>query len=175
MSRPLWVVIATGCVPFAAPPLTASVGTGTPARVHVDAGFSPLQLPPDQHHRAWDATLSGSFDRDDRDNRNAWGVAAAGGPMFYPWSDETRLIPEVVGRWTTLGYALDARLAIEISRFTTGEFASKDVAGVAHGEYGIGGYVEAGRLFGDDRAWTATIGVMLRLPAALGVTVVDLR
>src|SRR6185503_9455290 len=109
-----WLVTALaplcGCLPFAVPPTTASVGavhgtaTSALAGVHTDVGFSPLQLSPDQHQRVWDATVSGSYEH--IGNRDVWGLAAAGGPVLYPWGADpddtiTRVLPQVVGRWTT--------------------------------------------------------------------------
>jgi hypothetical protein len=170
-------------VPFAVPPATASLGAlhGIAARaplgVRADVGISPVQLTPSQHHRAWDATLSASYERDDR-YHSAWGAVAAAGPILYPWGHDVgdsvtnRLSPQLVTRWTTTGYGLYARVELERCDFLSGVQSGKDIGFVASGEAAIGGYLEAGHQFGEVDQWSVTIGVVLRVPAAAGVMVV---
>ena len=178
----LVLVLLGGCLPFALPPVTATVGathdtaSTSLAGVHTDVGFSPFQLSPSLHQRAWDATVSGSFER--QGTRDIWGLAAAGGPVLYPWGVDgddwlDRVLPQLVARWTTDGYGIDARIEIEHAEFADGEIDGKDIGGYARGEFAIGVYAEAGRQFEGIAAWTATIGLVLRLPAAAGWFVPD--
>jgi hypothetical protein len=178
------LLIVAGCVPFAAPPITAAVGVnrGTAmhavAGFHADVGLSPAQLSPSLQHRSWDLTLSGSYDRRDR-NVDTWGLAFAGGAVLHPWgeddtaADASRLLPQLVGRWTTLGHGLGIRVVIEHSQFTSGEFDRRNAQGVKHGELAIGCYVEAGRQLGEVAEWSATIGLVLRMPALAGIGALD--
>src|ERR1051325_4486926 len=148
MMRWMCALLLAGCVPFAVPPATASVGavhTSTmqaPIGVHADVGLSPVQVMTGQQHRWWDATLSGSFEHVDR-NRDAWGAALAAGPVLHPWGIEPtdtvslRVLPQLVARWTTTGYALDARVEVERSDFADRMYTSKDAACYARGEVAI--------------------------------------
>jgi hypothetical protein len=176
------VVPACGCLPFATPPTTASVGavhdtaSSSFAGVHTDVGFSPLQLSPSLHLRTWDATVSGSFER--VGTRDTWGLAAAGGPVLYPWGADdadaiVRVLPQLVARWTTDGVGVAARVVIERADFTEGEVERKGLDAYAHGELAIGCYLEAGRQLDGIDEWSATIGLVLRLPAAVGLVVPD--
>jgi len=146
------------------------------AGVHTDVGFSPVQLSHDQHERTWDATVSGSFER--VGTRDTWGLAAAGGPVLYPWGADdpdaiVRVLPQLVARWTTDGVGVAARVVIERADFTEGEVQRRDLDAYAHGELAIGCYLEAGRQFDGVDEWSATIGLVLRLPAAVGLVVPD--
>lgn len=168
----------TGCVPFAVPPttsslaLTGSTSSGARPGVRVEAGLSPLQVMPSKLHRSWDATLSGSYEHDQRD---AWGLAVAAGPILHPWTARSaqrsdRLLPHLVGRWTTAGYGAAVRATIERAADVTGPFRGSDSTGALRGEMAVGLYVEAGYLREDMRdAWSVALGLTLRLPASAGV------
>jgi len=169
--------LLTGCMPYAIPPATGSVGVthaserGTRAGVHADLGLSPLQLSPSQIHRRWDVVVSGSFDRV---SDNTWGAAIAAGPLLHPWGKlddarTARVAPQLVGRWTTKGTAAALRIGVERAGFVTGSDASSTSGG--WGEIAAGLYVEAAymRPDGKDDGWSVTAGVTLRLPAMIGV------
>ena len=171
-------MVLTGCVPYVVPPVTGTVGAtrsterASRTGVHVDVGFSPVQLVESQLHRTWDATISGSFDRD---NDNEWGAALAAGPILHPWgkrdSERTsRVLPQLVGRWTTEGRAVALRVAVERAAFATGDDKSEE-GGFAWGEIGFGLYVEAARVWPDemDDHYVVTAGLTVRLPFLAGV------
>ena len=168
----------TGCMPYVIPPVTGTVGATRSSErasrtgVHVDAGFSPVQLVESQIHRTWDATISGSFDRE---TQNEWGAAIAAGPVLHPWGkiDElrtARLLPQLVGRWTTEHRAVALRVAVERAGFVNGEGESKP-RGLAWGEIGFGLYVEVARAWPEemDDYWFASAGLTFRLPVMAGV------
>jgi hypothetical protein len=177
----LLLVLATlaGCMPYAIPPFTGNVGaTHTTERasrtaLHADVGLSPLQLSPSQLHRRWDATVSASVDRE---IHNVWGAAIAAGPVVHPWGriDAThtaRVLPQVVGRWTTEGRAVALRIGVERAGFVGPDGAPKDAQG--WGEIALGLYAEAAYLRpdydDDDDRWSVTVGMSIRLPAIVGV------
>lgn len=175
------LVLVTGCMPYAIPPVTANVGAtrsterGTRTGVHVDAGLSPMQLVRGQVHRAWDATLSGSLDRE---HDNTWGVAVAGGPILHPWGRldverSARVLPQIVGRWTTRNRSIGVRLGVERVAFGAGSSRGGGQAGAGWGELGIGLYAEAARVRPHDEMdadyWMATFGVIVRVPAMAGM------
>lgn len=172
------LVVCGSCVPYAVPPATVDVGgqrlsaNGARTQIHADVGFAPLQLVRGTMDRAWDATLSGSFDRSE--SRNRFGLAAAGGLVLHPWGlfeDEVanRLLVQAVARWTTDGEAIGARIGLEHSVFTHGEVTSSNAGGVTHGEGGIGLYLEADRWTIDGASWGITAGVTFRVPAMAGI------
>jgi hypothetical protein len=172
------VVPSASCIPFAVPPLTGSVGaretTETDVRIgmHVDAGFSPLQLSPEYLHRHWDATLSGSYDY--RAHHDEWGAAIQAGPVFMPaqWQPASptnvmRVMPQLVGRMTTDGRSAGARIAFDWVGFVDGKGMGKDAAASGRGEIGFGFYAEVD--YRSDDEWLASAGITIRLPAAIGV------
>ena len=167
-------------MPYVIPPVTGNVGatysTERAARtsLHVDAGLSPVQLVRGQTHRRWDATLSGSLDRE---SSNVWGAAISAGPIFHPWGkldDErtARLVPQLVGRWTQEARAIGVRIGVERAAFVAPDDEDKNKDGV-WGELGFGLYAEANYLrpdaMRDDPRWTFTVGLSVRLPVMAGV------
>jgi len=185
----LALAVAPACVPFAVPPVTGDVGVAhtfasdSRTGVHADVGFAPLQLSSDSLHRPWDATLSGSFDR--AAAHDAWGLAVAGGPVLHPWGDDlsddatNRLLPQLVGRLTTDGTAVGARVAIEHSVFTTSANADNNALVSMHGETAFGLYLEADYVHPDTmpaNEWSVSLGLTLRTPALAGISrLVDWR
>ncbi len=172
------IAVLTGCMPYALPPVTGDVGParsssrGSRTGVHAEVGFAPLQLTRGQIDRPWDATLSGSFDRIDRDE---WGVAAAAGPVLHPWgrfADEVanRLLIQAVGRWTTEGIGAGVRATVEYAKFVDGASSDSNGGAYGFGEAAIGLYAETARWSFDGTAgWTVTAGVTLRVPAMVGI------
>lgn len=168
------LVLASGCVPYALPPVRGQVGViGTTAAgsrdgLHAEVGVAPLQLVSSQLDRQWDVTVSGSFDHTDR---VAWGAAVAAGPVVYQWAPPSgealrRVLVEAVGRWTTEGFGGGARATYEWSRFIDGDSAS----GRAYGEAAIGLYVETGEWsLAGDTAWVLSAGISLRSPVLAGL------
>jgi hypothetical protein len=174
----LGLAVVPACVPFALPPVTGDVGVAHNSRtgIHADVGFAPLQLSSSYLHRPWDATLSGSFDRITHDE---WGLAVAGGPVLHPWGDDlsddatNRLLPQLVGRLTTDGTAVGARVAIEHSVFTTGANGDDKAWVSMHGETAFGLYFEADYVRPDampTNEWSISFGLTLRTPALVGVS-----
>lgn len=169
-----WFV--TGCMPYVLPPVTADVGPswsserGSRTNLHVNAGYSPLHFSRATARR-FDATLGGSYDRESGDN--IWGVSASAGPVFplpSRGSSVDRLLPQLVGRWTTAGPAVGGRVVLE--RATFADFAkstSGNSVSSSYGEAAIGFYVEADLAFRDEREWALTAGLTLRLPATAGI------
>jgi hypothetical protein len=171
------LALAAGCVPYAIPPATVDVGglrsteQGTRTGIHVDAGFSPMQLMPTQFNRRWDAMLAGSFDR--FGSHNTWGGAVAAGPIFFPFpvnnpDARVRLLPQVIGRLSTDASSIGARVAIEYVTFTSGSASDSNGGGVSYGEAAIGGYIESGYRSDDELVITA--GLTLRIPVIAGVS-----
>jgi hypothetical protein len=151
------VIAATcgACVPYAYPPATAAVGvnrtTATDARtsLHAEVGFAPLQLESTELHRAWDATLSATFDRS---------------------RATTRLMPQLVGRLTSEMHAAAVRIIVEYAVFTDRAGESNDGFNAMYGEAAIGGYLEAGRQWaGAGDGWAITLGMTFRWPAIAGI------
>jgi hypothetical protein len=172
------VVFVTGCMPYVIPPVTGNLGAtysserASRTSLHVDAGLSPVQLVRGQTHRRWDATVSGSLDRE---SSNVWGAAVAAGPIFHPWGklDEertARVLPQLVGRWTTEGRAVGVRFGVERAAFVVPD-ESKD--GSHWGELGFGLYAEVDYMRPDDMRgdtrWMFTVGLSVRLPVMAGV------
>ena len=178
--RALALVVVAGCVPYVIPPATIDFGAqylsarGARTEVHADVGYSAMSLTRGRMDRNWDATLSGSFDRSEY--RNTFGLAAAGGAVLHPWGlvhEDTanRLLIEGVGRWTTDGTALGARIAIEHAAFYDGSADDPNNSGYAYGEGGIGLYLETDRWSIDGSpSWSFTAGLMVRAPVVVGVT-----
>lgn len=158
-------------MPYALPPVTGNLGAtrttenGTRTGLHVDVGFSPMQLAPSQFARRWDATIAGSYDR--MGSRDAWGAAAFGGPILYPWGlrrdTSVRLMPQAVARWTQEAPSVGGRVAIERAAFARGSGGGSS----AYGEGSFGVYVEGDRRFDDE--WTFVAGVTMRVPAIAGI------
>jgi hypothetical protein len=167
------------CVPYAVPPTTFAAGAsrtiGADARFegHAEVGVSPFQLSRRDLGRRWDATLSGTLDHAGADN--AWGGALAAGPIWHPWgpsrdADTTnRLMPQLVGRWTTSARAAAIRVIIESSMFADGP--TDDGMSRMRGEVAYGAYLEAGPRWGSAArdGWAITIGLTMRTPAAAGI------
>jgi hypothetical protein len=166
-------------MPYVIPPVTGNVGaTYSTARasrtaLHVDAGLSPVQLVRGQTHRKWDATVSASLDRE---TSNEWGAAIAAGPILHPWGkldDErtARVLPQLVGRWTTEGRAVGVRVGVERAAFVAPDDDAKGATG--WGEVGFGLYAEASYVrpddMRDDPRWAFTVGLSVRLPVMAGV------
>lgn len=173
--RSLVLLLASGCVPFAVPPVTGNLGAqwttevGNRAGLHVDVGFSPLQLTESQFDRGWDATLAGSYDR--MGTEQGWGVAAFGGPIMTPRAlqggAKVRVLPQVVARWTTDGASAGLRLAIERVSFESGSRTGTGQGAGVHGEAAIGLYLESG--YRSDEEWSVVAGLTLRIPAMVGL------
>src|SRR5688500_14730166 len=174
------LVFVAGCVPYALPPITGDVGAtrttqrGTRTGLHVNVGFSPLHFTESvARTRRWDATIGGSFDRDS--SHDSWGASVAAGPVFYPWPDDPdrisrdRLLPQLVGRWTTDGPAAGVRVALERAMFANGSGSGGGNGVAAYGEGAFGFYAEADVRLRDEREWAVTAGITLRLPATIGV------
>jgi hypothetical protein len=167
---------AVGCVPYVTPPVTATLGLahdasqGARTGFHADAGFSPWQVIGGQLDRSWDVTVSGSYDHL---GGARWGGALAAGPVLHPWGLDParalsdRVMPQLVGRWTTAGRSAGVRLILERAIFAD----TSGTAAAAWGEDAIGGYLEAGYLWtGDARdGWMIGLGVAGRLSATAGV------
>jgi len=169
---------AIGCMPYAVPPITGDVGlrvdsaAGSRTGVRADLGISPMQVIERQYGRPWDATVAASFDRS---SHNIWGVAAAAGPVISlgvdDQNDRTRLLPHVVGRWTTDGVAGGLRVGVEHVTFTNAADATPSSSYYSYGEAGIGLVVE-GDVTRDSAAqhgWLVTVSVLVRGPALAGV------
>jgi len=174
------VLLVCGCVPYAVPPVTANVGgkvtdvRGSRMGLHVEVGADPLQLIAGQFHRSWDASLSATYDR--MGTTDAWGAAAAVGPVLFPWDvnpDDyaaNRLVPQLVGRWTTQERAAGLRVTLEHSVFT--DTRGKNTHGDAgtFGEAGVGLYVESDvRKDELGSGWAVLFGVTLRVPFTIGI------
>lgn len=177
--KSLILVFLAGCMPYVIPPVTANAGAtfsterASRTALHVDAGLSPIQLVRGQTHRRWDATVSGSLDRE---SSNVWGAAIAAGPILHPWGklDEersARVLPQLVGRWTTDGRAVGVRVGVERAAFIAPDESMKH--GTGWGELGFGLYAEASYVrpddMEDDPRWAVTLGVSIRLPVMAGV------
>jgi len=174
------LTMMTGCMPYVLPPATGAMGAqrtleaGERARVHAELGVSPFQLSPRLLNRAFDATVSATFDRA---THNAWGAAVAAGPVLHPWPAwskrdvTTRLAPQLVGRWNTDGRAAALRISVERAAFYAEGNQAVDASGAIYGEGAIGLYVEAGMQWPemDERGWSLGVGVTLRMPAAAGI------
>lgn len=178
--RAAFVLLLSGCVPYAVPPVTANVGgrvtdvRGSRMGLHVEVGADPLQLITGEFHRAWDASLSGTYDR--MGTSEAWGVGLAVGPVLFPWGVDrddyvaNRLVPQLVGRWTTEERSAGLRLTLEHSVFTDSrDNDAHDGAGM-FGEAAIGAYVE-GDVRRDDMAtgWGLLFGLVVRVPFMIGI------
>jgi hypothetical protein len=175
------VIAATcgACVPYAYPPVTGAVGvrrtTAADARtgIHAEVGFAPFQLASTELHRAWDATLSATFDHA---GGNAWGTAIAAGPILHPWGDlarsraTTRVMPQLVGRLTSEMHAAAVRVIVEYAAFTDSAGETDDGFTAMYGEAAIGGYLEAGRQWANTGdGWAITVGMTFRIPAIAGI------
>jgi hypothetical protein len=174
------MVACTACVPFAVPPTTMaggvshSIAAGSRTGGHGEIGFAPLQLSRSELDRPWDATLSGTLDH--FADHNAWGAALAAGPILHPWGPATehdttsRLMPQLAGRWTTDMRAAAIRVIIERSIFVDGMNSDGTVR--ARGEASYGAYIEAGPQWTSTArdSWAITVGVMMRTPAAAGIS-----
>jgi hypothetical protein len=164
-------VVLAGCMPYALPPVNGNVGAtrttenGARTGLHAELGVAPMQLVDGQLRRRWDATLSGSYDR--MGTHDAWGVAVVGGPIVYPFGVDRhtadRLLPQLVGRWTTETMSAGVRLTAERALFARGSGDSS----VAFGEGAIGFYVEAD--YQRDGEYFVHAGLAMRIPAIAGV------
>jgi hypothetical protein len=173
------MVACSACVPVAVPPTTLAVGVSRSIAevprtgVHAEIGFAPLQLSKPDLHRPWDATLSGTLDH--FEGSDVWGAAVAAGPIFHPWRPDaepdttSRLMPQLVGRWTTDMHAAAIRVILERAIFIDGMNNDGSVRG--YGEAAYGGYIEAGRQWASSArdGWAITVGLTMRSPAAAGI------
>lgn len=158
-------------------PVTSRGRTG----LHGELGHSLFQLAPGRLHRAWDVSLSGTLDYLPYASRSVFGVALAAGPIARAWRNEsrgaadsddtTRLATQLVGRWTGDERVVAARVVLEYATFTNGSGSNDTGLHVAFGEASAGGYFEVGRSWRDDDSdhWVVSAGLMLRLPATLGL------
>jgi hypothetical protein len=172
----LLLTALTGCMPYVLPPVTADVGPsrsserGSRTNLHVNVGYSPLHFSR-ATARHFDATVGGSYDREAGDS--IWGVSASAGPVFRPWPHAPsvdRILPQLVGRWTTEGTAVGVRIALERATFAEFENSSSgNSVSSSYGEAAIGFYLETDLRFRDEREWMVTVGLTLRIPATAGV------
>jgi hypothetical protein len=156
----------------------AAVSPGVHSRpaLQVEAGIAPLQFARSQLHRKWDATLWGTYEYDKRDT---WGAAFGIGPIINRGSENSkyarRITPQVIGRITTEGRAVGARVTLEAASFFDGEFANSGdkgfFMGAGYGEWGLGLYLETLYQERNMRAngLSATAGLSVRLPALIGI------
>ncbi|HCF56597.1 MAG TPA: hypothetical protein DFS52_01200 [Myxococcales bacterium] len=191
---PLLLMLATGCVgvPFATPPLQATLGTGvrssSPHRedavfdipLQVRAAVHPLALAPSLVGRRADFGVgylldAGSAGRTHGTYLEASGVLAAG-PIGDGWG---RLSLRLQGRLLfdgsdgRLGQGAALQLTGDYGVFVDGPFDSADqdggAFGYSFGEGGVGFYLEAaGFRVAETAGWSATTGLLFRLPASVG-------
>jgi hypothetical protein len=190
--------MAGGCVPFALPPGQASIGsasTGVAQRSRsrdeeaphsIRLGVHPLGLWDSHQTRTLDLGAGYAFERVVRRE----GQLGTQGPYLelgaYPLRTATALGTVRAGLRTTgdllmsdqgterAGFGGSVALAVEVASFASGPFGVNGsdgaIAGLAHGEVGLGGFVGVShRRFVDDAYWVASAGISLRLPAAVGV------
>jgi hypothetical protein len=174
-------VASAGCVPYVLPPVTGAIGVthddaqGARSGFHVDAGLSPWQLIAGQLDRRWDVTAAGSYDHL---AGSRWGGALAAGPVLHPWGLDPdgghvdRVLPELVGRWTTVGRAAAVRVILERAAFVDAwSQRAPHASAAAYGEDAIGVYLEAGYLWADQArdGFTVGVGLAFRLSATAGI------
>lgn len=170
----LLLALVTGCMPYALPPVTADLGPsrsserGSRTGLHANVGFSPLHFSR-ATRRPFDATIGASYDHEG--GKNLWGASASAGPVFQPWPGPSldRLLPQIVGRWSTDGTALGVRVALERATFTSGRSSDHNGGAYRYGEAAFGFYLEADVRFRDEREWMVTGGIAVRIPAIFGV------
>ena len=178
------IVTGAGCViPFVIPPLRGEVGAASQL-----AGKEPTSL-----QIAAGAHLASGTQRDDQRfdigagyiraqsaDTTAQGIYVDGA-LFVSRSRRVRTAAGARGEllWMPMGTALAAKLRLDHELFGTGQsdFQSHDRCGVASGKHigtaALGLFAEAGPTWlpGGDTAWTASAGITLRLPTAVGVWV----
>jgi hypothetical protein len=187
---------AAGCVgvPFASPPAQLSVGTGArlepesadaPARVDVPlqfrVGVHPLAFTSELAARRADfgfgyQLLNGGDGRVHGLYFEASGVMLAG-PVGAGWGKlSARLHGQLLTRdsFGSFGEGGALQLTAELADRADGPFDSHDAeggtVGYAFGEQAIGCYLEGGwYVLGGRQAWTATTGLLVRLPASAGL------
>jgi hypothetical protein len=180
--------------PFATPPLAISGGGGIrynaprspstgPAMVHVDVGMKPLQLMKEWAKRPADVGVGYAFE-------------AGAGPRRHGAFFEGSVFPLVDGAarvsltaqprlWfeestRSVGFGMAGRVGIEarsfVKRTFSGTSSSGGAFGYAHGEGGLGLYVEgAYTRFGDRPDVTLGLGLSARIPGSMGIAFAFLR
>lgn len=177
------LAVLGGCFPYAIPPLRGEVGAvaqskqPTAGRVSGGAHLASGTL---RHDQPFDVGAGAFYEWDDNGERAKGAYADAA--VFIDRGARTRTSLGIRGEVRhdpTMGYGTAAKLRIdhEIYKKALGEYSGHDRCGVifggARGTGAAGIYVEAGPAFlpGDQRAFVATVGVTLRIPATLGLLV----
>lgn len=190
----LLLVAATGCValPIATPPLQLAVAGGArslrsdsiddfDAPVQVRAAVHPLQLFPRLMNRVADVGVGYLLDYGANASVNGGYLEASvnalrselgGGLGRLSVGGQLRLIK--VDPEDAWGQSVALHLAWEYSSFTDSDFSNATSKGGSfghsYGEVGIGVFLEGAWLrAGTLQGWTATAGLVVRIPAAYGI------
>ncbi|MDI3284867.1 hypothetical protein [Polyangium sp. 15x6] len=180
--------------PFATPPVAISGGGGVrygassteqtgPGMGHVDVGVKPLQLMRDWQKRRADVGVGYTFEAGAGPSRHG---AFFEGTVF-PVVDQIARIgvgaqPRLWYEPETdrMGFGMAARVTAEVRAFEattfSGTSSSGGAMGYAHGEAGLGLYLEgAYAKIGERPNVTLGFGLTARIPATVGLALVFLR
>jgi hypothetical protein len=188
------ILICSGCVavPFATPPLQATLGTGVRSTSHTDspsdfdvplqvrAAVHPFGFVPEWLQRDADVGFGYLYEGGSGGRTQGLYLEASGVLLSGPLSNTVgRLSARLQGQFLfedqhgPFGEGVALQLTGELSDFTEGPFDSQGEDGgsfgYVYGERGAGLYLEGGWFqLGDRSGWTATTGILVRIPASVG-------